>query len=339
MEIKSGYELEQNYRATSVDEFENNDVDFPEELSEYPSKPIIFDEKQSILKSLSSIVIFAVAFYFLFGWDVISLTMLIGVILVHELGHFVAMKLFNYKDLSIFFIPLVGAYASGEIDEVSQRQQIIISLAGPVPGIIIGSLLVYFGLVTENNLLYKPGAIFLLLNLFNLLPVLPMDGGRIIQTLFFHQKETITIVLLWVSIGLFGFYGIYTENWIILLICFLIFMQINARTKNIKVKRILKEKGFDTNKSFSELTNAEYWKIRGIMASNMRVIGNLTTPDNYSEVPDEKTIIKTMKNIVQKPPVKTLGVWGKVVFFLIWLFSFTIPVIITLLLMFLNRPL
>jgi hypothetical protein len=35
------------------------------------------------------------------------------VVLIHELGHFLAMKYFGYKDLGMFFIPLLGAYVSG----------------------------------------------------------------------------------------------------------------------------------------------------------------------------------------------------------------------------------
>ena len=58
--------------------------------------------------------------------------------MIHELGHFFAMKYFHYKDLGIFFIPLLGAYVSGSKREVSQKQSAIILLAGPLPGIIIG---------------------------------------------------------------------------------------------------------------------------------------------------------------------------------------------------------
>lgn len=309
-------------------ELEYSETNPQTEIFEYPPKPEITDKKQTILKSIYSVLIFGAAFYFLFGWDLVSLAILIGIILIHELGHFTAMKLYNYKDLSIFFVPLVGAFASGEKDEVSQKQQIIISLAGPIPGIIIGSVLAYFGWLNEHNLLYRTGSLFLFLNIFNLLPVLPMDGGRIIQTLFFNQKEAIIIALLWISIVLFALFGFYTQNWIVIIVCLLIFTQVRLKTQYLKVKKILKNKGFNIEKNFSELTNEEYWKIREVMASNMRFIGNLTNPDNYSEVAGEKTIIKAMKNIFQKPPTKSLGITGKILFFLTWLLSFTIPIII-----------
>ncbi|NTV04424.1 LptF/LptG family permease, partial [bacterium] len=42
-----------------------------------------------------------------------GVAVLVGVLLVHELGHFAAMKLFKYSDVQIFFIPMLGAAVTG----------------------------------------------------------------------------------------------------------------------------------------------------------------------------------------------------------------------------------
>src|SRR5204862_6893196 len=70
------------------------------------------------------------------------------ILIIHEMRHFLAMKAFRYKDLGIFFIPLLGAYVSGSKREVSQLQSAIILLAVPLPGIIFG-ILFYF--LSEAN--------------------------------------------------------------------------------------------------------------------------------------------------------------------------------------------
>jgi len=48
------------------------------------------------------------------------------------------MKAFNYSNVKLFVVPLLGAYVSGKKATISQRQMSIIILAGPIPGLIIG---------------------------------------------------------------------------------------------------------------------------------------------------------------------------------------------------------
>ena len=68
---------------------------------------------------------------------VVDLIILIGVLLLHELGHFVAMTIFGYGDVRMFFIPLFGGAVSGKADNVSSPQKAAVYLAGPVPGILL----------------------------------------------------------------------------------------------------------------------------------------------------------------------------------------------------------
>ena len=44
----------------------------------------------------------------------------------------------------MFFVPLFGAFVSGENDDASEQETVITLLAGPVPGIFIGLILLYF---------------------------------------------------------------------------------------------------------------------------------------------------------------------------------------------------
>jgi len=99
------------------------------------------------IKSIVSLALYLVLGYYIFH----SFTMLLlitAIVIFHELGHFFAMKFFRYKDLGIFFIPLLGAYVSGSKREVSQKESSIILLAGPIPGIILG--IVFYFLYNYN---------------------------------------------------------------------------------------------------------------------------------------------------------------------------------------------
>jgi hypothetical protein len=102
-------------------------------------KPILEENKKNWLrKSVISLVIYAILFYTIFDKNISYMAGLLVVLLIHELGHFFAMKLFNYNNVKLFFIPLLGAYVSGKKTIISQRQMSIVILAGPLPGIIIG---------------------------------------------------------------------------------------------------------------------------------------------------------------------------------------------------------
>ncbi|HRF20274.1 MAG TPA: hypothetical protein PK977_18980, partial [Chitinophagaceae bacterium] len=93
------------------------------------------------------------------------------------------------NELGIFFIPLLGAYVSGSKREVSQMQSAVILLAGPLPGIVIGTIMYLLAQTGQgyNFLdigLERTGLLFIILNLINLFPVYPLDGGQLLNRVF-----------------------------------------------------------------------------------------------------------------------------------------------------------
>jgi stage IV sporulation protein FB len=169
--------------------------------STYPSKPVIVQKNQNaVLRSLVSLFLYALLFYFLFERNIVSIAAILLVIVIHELGHFAFMRLFNYSNVKIFIVPLLGAFTSGKKQQVSQWQLCLIILAGPVPGILIGCLLHYLNLDLQNQTLKLLANCFLIINLLNCLPFYPLDGGRLIETLFFRENYTIRLVFGIISI-------------------------------------------------------------------------------------------------------------------------------------------
>src|SRR5436190_7171112 len=145
------------------------------------------------LRSFASLALYLVLGYYIFPSYKILL-LITAIVMLHELGHFFAMKYFKYSDLGIFFIPLLGAYVSGSKREVSQKQSAIILLAGPLPGIILGIILY---LLDENSSgLYlleisfsKIAVLMILLNLINLFPVYQLDGGQLLNRVFLDEES------------------------------------------------------------------------------------------------------------------------------------------------------
>lgn len=134
---------------------------------------------------LGSLMLFILAARLYFDWR--SLWYLIGILLFHEFGHFTAMKMFGYCNTSIFFLPFLGAAVSGTKKNNSIAETVIVLLSGSIPGILLGLFLI---LVIPSHLYAIPNSTLIIkwligLNFLNLLPILPLDGGKVVNLLLF----------------------------------------------------------------------------------------------------------------------------------------------------------
>ena len=122
---------------------------------------------------------------------------LIFILLLHELGHYLAMRHFRYHETGIFFIPLLGAFVSGSKRTISQQESATIILAGPLPGILLGIVVLLLSRFITTDIdtaavLNWAGVAMVLLNGFNLLPVYPLDGGQLLNRVFFDEESTLS---------------------------------------------------------------------------------------------------------------------------------------------------
>lgn len=120
--------------------------------------------------------------------------MLVGVLFFHELGHYLGMQLFGYRNVRMFFIPLFGAAVSGQATSGKSYQQAIVTLLGPLPGLCVA--LALFGVLWVPGLIQthrvevaQVAMLLALINGFNLLPVLPLDGGRLLNQILFSRNR------------------------------------------------------------------------------------------------------------------------------------------------------
>lgn len=130
---------------------------------------------------LASLCVFAWLFDWLFS------AVLMAVLLFHELGHLLAMRAAGYRNLQVFFIPLFGAMASGREQQATAWHKMLVLLAGPLPGIVLGCALLHgaaSGQLPATPLLTAATSTLLAINVFNLLPLVPLDGGRFFDVLF-----------------------------------------------------------------------------------------------------------------------------------------------------------
>ena len=228
----------------------------------YPPKPEIEEQsKTNINKSLLSLGLFILMFYFLID-DIQVLFLVVLILFIHEMGHFIAMKVFGYNGVNMFFIPLIGAMVTGEKDRISQSQRAIIILAGPVPGVLIGCGIIAYAQTIGHTGAAVAGFMFLLINVLNLLPLDPLDGGKLIETLFFSSNEKIKQVFLIASVVTMVVAGVFFQMYLLAFLG----LYMSLRIKMLKTLSELRKKisvyKIPLIRTYDELTDKEYWTIR-----------------------------------------------------------------------------
>ncbi|GAB2815455.1 zinc metalloprotease [Ferruginibacter profundus] len=282
-------------------------------------------KKTSLSRTLVSLALFIAIDYWIFkSW--FSVLLLVTVIFIHELGHFIAMKFFGYKGVNMTFVPFVGAYVSGTATNLSRKNKLIVLLAGPLPGIVIGIILLYLHQGNYEHLYFQLAMPFLLLNVFNLLPVFPLDGGQFFQTLFFNGSRIIQLLFLYLSCAalVYLFFKL-NYAWGLLLVALLVLLRIHQVNLLHKVRKQLDEEGVDYACSYDDLTDAEYWQIRNVVINNSRVLSSKFSTEEQSG--DEQVIIKHIENVLVPAYEDDLTTGSRMAFLLVWIVAFTLPVL------------
>jgi Zn-dependent protease len=117
------------------------------------------------------------AYSFVFGWRYAAGFVLL--IFVHEMGHYIAAKKRGLNVGVPTFIPFVGAWIQLKEQPMDVETEAYIAMAGPVVGTFAAMGCYYAAHVSSSPLLRALAYGGFMLNLFNLIPLSPLDGGRI----------------------------------------------------------------------------------------------------------------------------------------------------------------
>ncbi len=132
----------------------------------------------------------------------VEIVTLFSIVILHEAGHVAAAKYYDWRLREIQLTPFGGVVLADEEGSKPAKEEAIIALAGPVVNVLLVLLaygLQWFGVWSDRWTQYFVEA-NLTLMVFNLLPILPLDGGRIVQAFIsfkFPYFETIRSVAIW----------------------------------------------------------------------------------------------------------------------------------------------
>ncbi len=310
-----------------MDEYSDNEShSFEPTVEGYPQKPLQIEQKKnSITRSLISLMVYALLFYFMFDKNLAYIAAILIVIIIHESGHFLFMKLFNYSNVKIFIIPLLGAFTSGKKQQVSQLQLSIIILAGPIPGIIIGGLIFYFNMALQNETLKMLANSFLIINLLNCLPFYPLDGGRLIETLFFKQNHLIRLVFGVISIMALCLLFFYSP--IMLIVPVLIAFELYNETKHQKIRDYLRTEKINYHTDYNNLPDKDYWLIRDCLLFSFpkKYIG--VKPGEYQYNVAEPLLVQHISAVLQVNLLNDLNIYKQILILIFYIAMFLGPLI------------
>lgn len=142
---------------------------------------LLIAAKAKFVVLIGSMLLSVAAYGWAFGWAfAVGFVLLL---LCHEMGHVIQLRREGIKASSPIFIPFLGALVKANILEKDAAAEARSAIAGPILGSLAAVVPLVVWLVTGSEFWRSLAYVGFLINLFNLLPVLPLDGGRIMAAL------------------------------------------------------------------------------------------------------------------------------------------------------------
>lgn len=137
--------------------------------------------KLKVLSTSISMLVSIAAYALIWGWK--FATVFVALLLIHEMGHVIQLRREGIKASAPMFIPFMGAVIAAKSLGDNATAEARVGLAGPILGSIGAAALLPLAAATGSDFWWALAFTGFFLNLFNLVPVLPLDGGRAMAAL------------------------------------------------------------------------------------------------------------------------------------------------------------
>jgi hypothetical protein len=225
----------------------------------------------------------------------------------------------------------LGAYVSGTKREVSQKQSAVILLAGPLPGIILGVILhiidqqsaegYYFYDISVSRI----ALLFILLNLINLFPIYPLDGGQLLNRVFLDEESIVSKIFIFLSAALMCWVAWKLNFYILLIFPALMLLRLRPDRNMDKTEKRIEREGINADTSYDEMPDENYWKIRNILIEEHSAFKDVPQAPPYDYSKREEKIMTTIQSLLHRHIIQDISVAGKIFIFLLWMAALAAP--------------
>lgn len=195
------------------------------------------------------------------GLSVLFVCAIFVCVVIHELSHSLVARRFGREPKSITLLP-IGGVATINLMQMKPSQEIVISIMGPITNIVIAIVLALVGgsslaaalknhsdLTASQTFITDLIVANIMLAIFNIIPALPMDGGRILRSVLALKFGFLRATLWAVTIGkvialLFVVIGFFYDPWLIL-IGFFVFAGANSEKQQAIILTMLAQRSPD----------------------------------------------------------------------------------------------
>lgn len=184
----------------------------------------------------------------------IFLAALVGIVVLHELGHALTARRFGIRTRDITLLP-IGGVARLERMPDDPRQEMLVALAGPavnlgLAAVVYAILLATSGTSVLSDAAFERGPLVarlfwvnVSLGLFNLVPAFPMDGGRVLRALLALRRDYVDATRVAASVGQglalsFAMLGLFTNPFLVFVALF-VWIGAAAESESVQVKSVL----------------------------------------------------------------------------------------------------
>jgi Zn-dependent protease len=290
----------------------------------YPAKPHIEKVKIESNWGLTafSLVLFVGVFLLLFKDEINFVLCLILVLFIHEMGHFTFMKLFNYENVRMLFIPLMGAFVQGSKEKYSQTQSFIVVAAGPFPGICIGIITLFLSSFYQLNWLLELSFLFLFLNIINLIPIDPLDGGQLFKLLVHKKRDLFLIIFAFISSLILILVGFLIWSWVTMIFGFFMGIRVRGMQRNYQIRKLLDEQNVNYISTYDDLSNRDYAMIRDVIVAETPSLKKFLA---LSDDPNDDVLASHVNSILLAPVKYDASFWLKFTIVVSWIILVFLP--------------
>ncbi|URZ06062.1 site-2 protease family protein [Clostridium felsineum] len=254
-----------------------------------------------------------ILFFIGFRGELFSVIILV---IIHEITHYVTARIFGFSGFDVEILPFGAVLKLKNIDYATQKEDIIISLSGPILNLILAVIFYVIFKDSGRSVYYSLYVTNLSLGIFNLMPAYPLDGSRILKNIL-SEKITyrnaseisiyvsIFIGVIFLIISIFSFF-FNVKNFNMLIVAFFIlFCSFKEKGRMVYIvmgdivrkKIIFLRKGYIENRMISVSVENNLLNALKVVDKNKYTV--ITVLDKEMRVIDviyEDEILEALKN-------------------------------------------